>query len=176
MLYISAPPNPKPLQSQTSTPECSIRIQLKAEQPYQLISSDEKEPFNCTYHISAAQGYLQLSKSKIHKKCTIFHLRAQLSIEFHRFHLNGTTLGQNADCLITDYFVVEQKIRNLGWRQVRRYCGDWKDQLKAIHVVTKVSVLRIQAFLAPMHGNEKDKSRGFVAKVCTRNTFIFHLL
>ena len=103
-------------------------------------------------------------------------LRAQLSIEFHRFHLNGTALGQNADCLITDYFVVEQKIRNLGWRQVRRYCGDWKDQLKAIHVVTKVSVLRIQAFLAAMHGNEKDKSRGFVAKVCTRNIFIFHLL
>ena len=66
-MYISAPPNPKPLQSQTSTPECSMRIQLKAEQPYQLISSGEKQPFNCTYHISAAQGYLQLSKSKIHK-------------------------------------------------------------------------------------------------------------
>ena len=74
-------------------------------------------------------------------------------------------MGQNADCLSTDHLVVEQKIRNLGWRQVRRYCGNWQDQLKAIHVVTKVSVLRIRVFLASMNDNEGDKSRGFVAKV-----------
>ena len=105
-----------------------------------------------------------------------FSSRGQLSIEFHQFHLNGTSLGQNADCLSTDHLVVEQKIRNLGWRQVRRYCGNWQDQLKAIHVVTKVSVLRIRVFLAPMNDNEGDKSRGFVAKVWAQNTFIFHLL
>ena len=78
--------------------------------------------------------------------------------------MDGVDLGQNADCLTSDHLVVEQKIRNLGWRQVRRYCGDWNPRLKAIHVVTQVSGLRIRAFLAPMHKNE-EKPRGFVAKV-----------
>ena len=88
----------------------------------------------------------------------------EIAIEFRDFRLDGVDLGQNADCLTSDYLVVEQKIRNLGWRQVRRYCGDWNPRLKAIHVVTQVSGLRIRAFLAPMHKNE-EKPRGFVAKV-----------
>ena len=85
-------------------------------------------------------------------------------IEFQNFRLNGAKLGQNADCLTSDHVVVEQKIRNLGWRQVRRYCGDWNSQLKAIHVVTKVSTVRLSAFLAPIYGNEANP-RGFSAKV-----------
>ena len=88
----------------------------------------------------------------------------EIAIEFKDFRLDGVDLGQNADCLTSDHLVVEQKIRNLGWRQVRRYCGDWNPRLKAIHVVTQVSGLRIRAFLAPMHKNE-EKPRGFVAKV-----------
>ena len=96
---------------------------------------------------------------------TLCFCRGEVVVEFKKFHLLGVNLGQNADCLSTDHVVVEQKIRNLGWRQVRRYCGDWDSQLKAIHVVTQVSGLRIGAFLAPMHENE-HRPRGFVAKVC----------
>lgn len=97
--------------------------------------------------------------------------RGDLAIEFQHFYLNGVPLGQNADCLISDYVVIEQKIRNLGWRQVRRFCGDWSTQLKAIHVVTKVSALRLRTFLAPMHENEA-KPRGFAAKVCACITYV----
>ena len=92
--------------------------------------------------------------------------RGDINVEFQRFHLNGTDLGQNSECLLSDHVVVEQKMGNLGWRQVRRYCGDWSSQLKAIHVVTKVSSLRLRAFLAPLHENE-EKPRGFAAKVCS---------
>ena len=72
--------------------------------------------------------------------------------------------GQNANCLESDRFVVEQQIRGLGWRQIRRYCGNWNEKLKAIHVVTKTSSIRIGSMLYPMHKNEKSR-RGFVAKV-----------
>jgi hypothetical protein len=49
----------------------------------------------------------------------IFLFSGEIAIEFKDFRLNGVDLGQNADCLTSDHLVVEQKIRNLGWRQVR---------------------------------------------------------
>jgi hypothetical protein len=85
--------------------------------------------------------------------------------------LAGPEHGQNADCLDKDGVVIDQRrSRGLGWRQVRRYCGDWSGQLKAIHVVTEASGIRVRAFLSPttatMHTNDKTtERRGFVAKV-----------
>ena len=49
-----------------------------------------------------------------------FLCSGEIAIEFKDFRLNGVDLGQNADCLTSDHLVVEQKIRNLGWRQVRQ--------------------------------------------------------
>ena len=51
---------------------------------------------------------------------TVLLSSGEIAIEFKDFRLNGVDLGQNADCLTSDYLVVEQKIRNLGWRQVRQ--------------------------------------------------------
>ena len=113
---------------------------------------------------SIGSASLVLSKSILHFSFLFSNFSGEIAIEFRDFRLDGVDLGQNADCLTSDHLVVEQKIRNLGWRQVRRYCGDWNPRLKAIHVVTQVSGLRIRAFLAPMHKNE-EKPRGFVAKV-----------
>ena len=88
----------------------------------------------------------------------------EIVIEFQEFNVDGVKHGQNANCLESDRFVVEQQIRGLGWRQIRRYCGNWNEKLKAIHVVTKTSSIRIGSMLYPMHKNEKSR-RGFVAKV-----------
>ena len=96
-------------------------------------------------------------------KITLF-FSGELIIEFQELKIDGVEHGQNANCLTSDRIVVEQEIRSLGWRQIRRYCGDWNGQLKAIHVVTKASGIRIGSVLYPMHKNEKSL-RGFVAKV-----------
>ena len=111
-----------------------------------------------------SRNSLEMLKHIFHFLLLFTNYSGEIAIEFRDFRLDGVDLGQNADCLTSDHLVVEQKIRNLGWRQVRRYCGDWNPRLKAIHVVTQVSGLRIRAFLAPMHKNE-EKPRGFVAKV-----------
>ncbi len=149
-----APPNVEPLHGNSlAYPQsCYQDINLSKESPFELISasSRSKASVNCTYNITA-------------------HENGEIIIEFQDFDMNGAKLGQNADCLNTDHVVVEQKMGYLGWRQVRRYCGDWTSQLKAIHVVTKVSSLRIRSFLAPMHENEA-KPRGFVAKVRVSST------
>lgn len=87
-------------------------------------------------------------------------------MEFQEFHLDGIVQGQNSDCLGSDRVVVEQQVRDLGWRQVRRYCGDWSGHLKAAHVVTKASGIRLGSVVSPMHKDEK-RQRGFVAKVRT---------
>ena len=92
------------------------------------------------------------------------HFSGEIVIEFQEFNVDGVKHGQNANCLRSDRFVVEQQIRGLGWRQIRRYCGNWNEKLKAIHVVTKTSSIRIGSMLYPMHKNEKSR-RGFVAKV-----------
>ena len=98
--------------------------------------------------------------------CIFEHIffRGEIVIEFQEFNVDGVKHGQNANCLESDRFVVEQQIRGLGWRQIRRYCGNWNEKLKAIHVVTKTSSIRIGSMLYPMHKNEKSR-RGFVAKV-----------
>ena len=95
---------------------------------------------------------------------TYFFFSGEVVIEFQEFNVDGVKHGQNANCLESDRFVVEQQIRGLGWRQIRRYCGNWNEKLKAIHVVTKTSSIRIGSMLYPMHKNEKSR-RGFVAKV-----------
>ena len=46
----------------------------------------------------------------------------ELVIEWQELNLNGVEHGQNADCLTSDRIVIEQNIRSLGWRQIRRYC------------------------------------------------------
>ena len=93
-----------------------------------------------------------------------FNFSGEIIIEFQELKIDGVEHGQNANCLTSDRIVVEQEIKRLGWRQIRRYCGDWNGQLKAIHVVTKASGIRIGSVLYPMHKNEKSL-RGFVAKV-----------
>ena len=59
---IVPPMDPKPLQGgsnlATIQSNCSVKVELTAEQPSQVVvaQSNEGEPFNCTYHISALDG------------------------------------------------------------------------------------------------------------------------